>query len=58
MAVLTPIWTAKHETASRVRQRMESVFDWAVNNGRRTDNPAEKRLLKSLPLMRNKKSAA
>ena len=27
MAVLTPIWTEKHETASRVRQRMESVFD-------------------------------
>ena len=57
MAVLTPIWTEKHETASRVRQRMESVFDWAINKAHRSDNPAEKRLLKSLPLMRNKKSA-
>ncbi len=55
MAVLTPIWTEKHETASRVRQRMEAVFDWAMNHGHRSDNPAEKRLLKSLPRMRKTK---
>ena len=33
LAILTPIWTAKPETASRVRQRMETVFDWAVAQG-------------------------
>ena len=55
MAVLTPIWTEKHETASRVRQRMEAVFDWAMNHGHRSDNPAEKRFLKSLPRMRKTK---
>jgi len=27
LAVLTPIWTTKTETASRVRQRIERVFD-------------------------------
>ena len=48
MEVLTPMWTKKHETASRVRQRMESVFDWAMDHGHRSDNPAEKRLLRSL----------
>ena len=48
MEVLTPIWTTKPETASRVRQRMESVFDWAIDHDRRSDNPAEKRSLKSL----------
>ena len=55
MAVLTPIWTNKHETASRVRQRMEAVFDWAIDHEHRADNPAEKRLLKSLPRLRKKK---
>ena len=33
LAVLTPIWSEKHETASRVRQRMETVFDWAIAHG-------------------------
>ena len=50
-SVLTPIWTSKHETASRVRQRMEAVFDWVIDNGHRSDNPAIKQRLKSLPRM-------
>jgi len=29
LAVLEPIWTIKTETASRVRQRIETVMDWA-----------------------------
>ena len=49
MAVLTPIWTAKPETASRVRQRMETVMDWAITHGYRLDNPAGRSLLKVLP---------
>ncbi len=39
--VLEPIWTAKPETASRLRGRIESVLDWARVSGYRTgDNPA------------------
>jgi integrase len=39
--VLDPIWTSKNETASRVRQRIESVLAWATVSGYRTgDNPA------------------
>ena len=49
LAILTPIWTAKHETASRVRQRMEIVFAWAVATGWRLDNPAGKAVLRALP---------
>jgi len=41
LAVLTPIWTAKPETAKRVRQRMGAVLKWCVAQGWRTDNPAE-----------------
>lgn len=41
LKVLEPIWTAKPETASRVRGRIESVLDWASARGYRTgDNPA------------------
>lgn len=39
--VLRPIWSAKTETASRVRGRIESVLDWAKVNGyREGENPA------------------
>ena len=39
--VLEPIWTAKPETASRVRQRIEAVLDAATARGHRSgENPA------------------
>lgn len=41
LAVLTSIWTAKPETARRVRQRIGAVMKWAVAQGWRLDNPAE-----------------
>jgi len=41
MKCLEPIWTAKTETASRVRGRIESVLAWAtVRKFRTGDNPA------------------
>lgn len=40
--VLKPIWTTKHETASRLRGRIEAVLDYAKSMGyREGDNPAE-----------------
>ena len=47
--VLEPIWTSKPETASRLRQRMETVFDWAIGYGHRQDNPAGRHVLRILP---------
>ncbi|MES2666912.1 MAG: integrase arm-type DNA-binding domain-containing protein [Pseudomonadota bacterium] len=41
LAVLTPIWTLKPETAARVRQRIGTVMKWAVAQGWRQDNPAQ-----------------
>lgn len=39
--VLKPIWDVRHETASRLRGRIELVLAWATVNGHRTgDNPA------------------
>jgi integrase len=42
MRVLEPIWKTKTETASRVRQRIESILGWATVSGyRHGDNPAQ-----------------
>ena len=39
-AVLTPIWNTKRVTASRVKQRIKVVLDWAITNEyRRAENP-------------------
>ena len=41
MKVLEPIWRTKTETATRVRQRVETVITWATVAGLRSgDNPA------------------
>lgn len=41
LAVLRPIWAEKTETASRVRQRIEAVLDYATaTKARSGDNPA------------------
>ncbi|MFZ1725476.1 MAG: integrase arm-type DNA-binding domain-containing protein [Albidovulum sp.] len=40
LAVLQPIWTEKHDTARRVKQRMATVFDWAKGSGHlKGENP-------------------
>lgn len=41
MNALGDIWTAKPETARRVKQRIGTVLKWAVANGWRKDNPAD-----------------
>jgi integrase len=41
LKVLRPIWTTKHETARRLRARIESVLDWArAHHYREGENPA------------------
>ncbi len=53
---IRPIWTAKPETARRVRQRMKTVFDWAKASGYRSgDNPVEG-VAKVLPKRNGKKA--
>jgi len=36
LKVLSPIWLGKSETAARIKQRMKTVFDWAIAAGHRT----------------------
>ncbi|WP_242679748.1 tyrosine-type recombinase/integrase [Paracoccus nototheniae] len=40
LAVLSPIWNEKRETAKRVRQRIGTVMKWAVAKGWRQDDPS------------------
>lgn len=41
LRVLEPIWKVKPETATRLRGRIEAVFDWAIARDYRTaENPA------------------
>ena len=49
LAVLEPIWNEKAETASRVRQRLAVIFDYAVAAGWRSDNPCNDALKAALP---------
>lgn len=48
LAAVSSIWNEKPETARRVKQRLSTVFKWAMANGWRTDNPAET-ITKALP---------
>ena len=60
MRVLTPIWTAKNETAARLRGRLEMILDWCRVQGFRVgDNPARwKGHLEALLPARSKVSKA
>ena len=56
LEVLEPIWTVKNETAKRVRQRIGSVMDWAIQHGYCLYNPVGKGLLRTLPSFRREEN--
>ena len=40
LSILSPLWTTKHETATRLRQRLRTIFDWAKGAGHyQAENP-------------------
>ena len=51
LAVLTPIWSTRPETARRVRQRMRTIFRWAMANELIEANPAGEAIDGALPSM-------
>ncbi len=56
LGVLAPIWEGKNETATRLRQRMEKIFDWAIlHNYRERVNPAGRHILVGLPKVKRQK---
>ena len=51
LAVLTPIWGSRQETARRVRQRTRTVMRWAMAHGFIEINPAGEAIDGALPTM-------
>ena len=51
LTVLTPIWTTRPETARRVRQRLRTIFHWAMAYGFVEINPAGEMINGALPSM-------
>ena len=51
LEVLKPIWTKIPETARRVRQRMRTIFRWAMSHGYIEHNPAGEAIDGALPPM-------
>ena len=49
MTTLQPLWTSKHATARKVRQRISTVMRWAIAQGYRNDNPAGDAITAALP---------
>ena len=49
LSVLVPIWHEKAETATRLRQRMSTIFDYATAVAWRADNPANGGVRAALP---------
>ena len=49
LRILTPMWTAKPETARKLRQRLRTVFDWALAHGYVEQNFAGDAIRGALP---------
>ena len=52
LRALEPIWTKKHETANRVKQRLAVVFDWAKGAGHYPHENPVNGLKKALPIVK------
>ena len=50
LAVLTPIWSKRAETARRLRQRIRTVLGWAIAHGFVEHNVADT-IVGALPAM-------
>lgn len=53
LKALAPIWTEKHETASRVKQRIATVFDWAKGSGHYPNENPVNGLKRALPVVKS-----
>ena len=52
LKILSPIWTEKNETASRLKQRIAAVFDWAKAGGHYLGENPVSSLKKALPMVK------
>lgn len=51
--VLEPIWSTKHDTAARVKQRIAAIFDWAKGAGHYPNENPVHGVKKALPAVKS-----
>ncbi|MCB1328008.1 MAG: tyrosine-type recombinase/integrase [Maritimibacter sp.] len=54
LSVLTPIWTERHETAKRLKQRLSTIFDWAKGAGHYPHENPVNGVKKALPTVKRR----
>lgn len=54
LLILSPIWTEKHETAKRLKQRLSTIFDWAKGAGHYPHENPVNGLKKALPTVKQR----
>ncbi len=54
LSVLSPIWTEKHETAKRLKQRLSTIFDWAKGAGHYPHENPVNGVKKALPTVKHR----
>lgn len=54
LSVLAPIWTEKHETAKRLKQRLSTIFDWAKGAGHYPHENPVNSVKKALPTVKQR----
>jgi len=54
LSVLSPIWTDKHETAKRLKQRLSTIFDWAKCAGQYPHENPVNGVKKALPTVKQR----
>ena len=54
LSVLSPIWTGKHETAKRLKQRLATIFDWAKGAGHYPHENPVNGIKKALPAVKQR----
>lgn len=54
LSVLSPIWTERHETAKRLKQRLSTIFDWAKGAGHYPHENPVNGLGKALPTVKRR----
>ncbi|MDH3265084.1 MAG: tyrosine-type recombinase/integrase [Paracoccaceae bacterium] len=54
LGVVAPLWTSKHETAKRLKQRLATIFDWAKVAGQYPHENPVNGVKKALPTVKRR----
>lgn len=54
LSILSPIWTEKHESAKRLKQRLATIFDWAKGAGHYPHENPINGIKKALPAVKRR----